>query len=213
MKIIRIVNSFFMSNTFVLTDEKSNDCWLVDVGDMEPIVETIGERQVRGVLLTHTHYDHLYGINKLVERFPDCVIYTSQHGKEGLFSDKLNFSRYHDNSIVFQGKHVEVLEDGDEVPLFPDVTLKAIYTPGHDWSCMTYYTDKIIFTGDSYIPNIKVITSFPKSNKTEAQASLERILELCKTRDVYPGHNEISIRPTIPSFRKDICKATIKDNH
>ena len=53
--------------------------------------------------------------------------------------------------------------------------LKAIYTPGHDWSCMTYYTDEIIFTGDSYIPNIKVITSFPKSNKEDANFLVETL--------------------------------------
>ena len=191
MHITRIVNSLFTSNTFILTDESCHDCWLVDVGDIEPILEAIGGRQVKGVFLTHTHYDHIYGINKLVERFPECIVYTSQHGKEGLFSDKLNFSRYHGDYILFKGKHVEVLEEGDEVSLFPYVVLRAMYTPGHDWSCMSYYTDDIIFTGDSYIPNIKVITSFPKSNKTEAQVSLDRILELCKMRDVYPGHNEI----------------------
>ena len=190
MQIQQIINSIFTSNTFILTDENSHDCWLVDVGDIDPIMDVIGGRQVKGVFLTHTHYDHIYGINKLVERFPDCVVYTSQHGKEGLFSDKLNFSRYHDDPIVFKGKYVEVLEEGDEVSLFPYVVLKAMYTPGHDWSCMSYYTDDIIFTGDSYIPNIKVITSFPKSNKTEAQVSLDRIMEFCKTRDVYPGHGE-----------------------
>lgn len=191
MLITRVINSVFTSNTFVLTDEDSLDCWLVDVGDIEPILEAIGNRRVKGIFLTHTHYDHIYGINRLVERFPECAVYTSQHGKEGLFSDKLNFSRYHDDPIVFEGKHVEVLEEGDEVSLFPYVVLKAIYTPGHDWSCMSYYTDDVIFTGDSYIPNIKVVTTLPKSNKQEAQVSLDRILELCKMRDVYPGHGEI----------------------
>lgn len=53
---------------------------------------------------------------------------------------------------------------------------------------MSFYTDDVIFTGDSYIPNIKVVISFPKSNKTETQVSLDRILEFCKTRDVYLGH-------------------------
>ena len=191
MHIIRIVNSVFTSNTFVLTDEGSQDCWLVDVGDIEPILEVVGARTVKGIFITHTHYDHIYGINKLVERFPECVVYTSEHGKEGLFSNKLNFSRYHDDPIVFEGKHIRVLEEGEEIFLFPFIILKALYTPGHDWSCMSYYTDDLIFTGDSYIPNIKAITFLPKSNKAEAQASLERILELCKTRDVYPGHNEI----------------------
>jgi len=191
MNIVRIVNSLFTSNTFVLTDESSQDCWLVDVGDIEPIMKEIGDKLVRGLFLTHAHYDHIYGINRLVEYFPECVIYTSLHGKEGLFSDKLNFSRYHNEPIVFNGKHIEVLNDGDEILLFPNVLLKAIYTPGHDWSCMSYYTNEVIFTGDSYIPKIKVITSFPKSNKIEAKVSLDRILKFCKTRDVYPGHNEI----------------------
>lgn len=191
MQIQRIVNSVFTSNTFVLTDKNNIYCWLVDVGDIEPILEAVGNRQVQGIFLTHTHYDHLYGINRLVERFPECVVYTSKQGKEGLYSDKLNFSRYHDDPILFQGKHIEVLEEGDEVSLFPYVILKAIATPGHDWSCMSYYTDDLIFTGDSYIPHIKVITSLPKSNKEEAKVSLDRILELAKTRDVYPGHNEI----------------------
>lgn len=191
MKIIRIVNSVFTSNTFVLTEENSRDCWLVDVGDIEPILQAVGNHRVKGVFLTHTHYDHIYGINKLVERFPDCVVYTSEHGKEGLFSTKLNFSKYHDDPLVFQGKHIRILVEGEEISLFSCVVLKAIHTPGHDWSCVSYYTDDLIFTGDSYIPYIKVITSMPKSNKTEAQASLEHILKLCKTRDVYPGHNEI----------------------
>jgi len=189
--IIRIVNFVFTSNTFVLTDEGSQDCWLVDVGNIEPILEVVGARKVKGIFITHTHYDHIYGINKLVKRFPECVVYTSEHGKEGLFSSKLNFSKYHDDPMVFEGNHIGVLEEGEEISLFPSIILKTLYTPGHDWSCMSYYTDDLIFTGDSYIPNIKVITSLPKSNKAEAQASLERILEFCKTRDVYPGHNEI----------------------
>ena len=191
MHITKIVNSVFTSNTFILIDENSLDCWLVDVGDIEPILEAVGDKEVKGIFITHTHYDHIYGINKLVERFPDCIIYTSQYGKEGLFSDKLNFSRYHADPILFQGNHIEVLEEGDEISLFPNVVLRTMYTPGHDWSCMSYYTDGVIFTGDSYIPNIKVVTSLPKSNKQEAQVSLDRILELCENRDIYPGHNEI----------------------
>lgn len=191
MKISRIQNTVLNSNSFILWEEQCVDCWLVDVGDIEPILEAIEERKVRGVFLTHTHFDHIYGINRLVERFPECIVYTSQHGKEGLFSDKLNFSRYHDDSILFQGKHIKVLKEGDEVLLFPNVTLKAIYTPGHDWSCMSFYTDELIFTGDSYIPYTKVVTSFPKSNKEDAKVSFDRIMELSKYRDVYPGHGEI----------------------
>lgn len=191
MEIIQQVNSVFSSNTWILRQD--NSAYLIDCGDVNVIIEDIvfKDIQIKGVFLTHSHFDHIYGLNRLVAKFPECVIYTSLHGKEGLFSDKLNFSRYHSNPLVFQGGNIQILEEGDEVQLFPNVFLKAMSTPGHDWSCISYYTDEVLFTGDSYIPNIKVVTSFPKSNKVEAQISLDKILNLAKTRHVYPGHGEV----------------------
>ena len=190
MKIKRIVNSVFTSNTFVLTEEEADWCWLVDVGDWEPLLEAVGDLSIRGLFITHTHYDHIYGINQIVSRYPDCVVYTSEKGKEGLYSDKLNFSRYHNDPILFQGKHLRLLKEGDRVNLFPSVDLMVVETPGHDWSCLSYYTDQFVFTGDSYIPGIKVITSFPHSDKPLAVQSLEKILRLTKGRGVCPGHND-----------------------
>ena len=65
MKIIRIQNSVLNSNSFILSDETYPYCWLVDVGDIEPIWKAIGNRQMKGVFLTHTHYDHIYGIKNI----------------------------------------------------------------------------------------------------------------------------------------------------
>ena len=77
MDIIRIVNAVFSSNTYVLREGGADWCWLVDVGDVEPVLEYIGEKgAIRGIFLTHTHYDHLYGINRMVDLFPQCVVYT-----------------------------------------------------------------------------------------------------------------------------------------
>lgn len=190
MKVQRFINSVFTSNTYVLTEEHSSYCWLVDIGDITPVLEYVGNRKICGLFITHTHYDHIYGINKLVKHFPDCVVYTSERGKEGLYSDRLNFSRYHADSLLFKGNHLQLLKEGDSVSLFKDIELKVLATPGHDWSCLSFYTNDSIFTGDSYIPGIKVITSFPHSDKEQAAASLHKILSLSKTRDIYPGHND-----------------------
>lgn len=194
MEITRIINSVFTSNTFVLTEEVENYCWLVDVGDVEPIIDIVGNRELKGILLTHSHFDHIYGINKIIERFPNCVVYTSIDGKEGLYSDKYNFSRYHGESIIFQGENIHVFTDGEEIQIFPNVKIKAILTPGHDRSCVTYYTEEDIFTGDSYIPGIKVITTFPRSNKDDTEKSLAHIMELSVNRNIYPGHNEYYLK-------------------
>lgn len=191
MKIKRFINSIFISNTYVLSEEYSNDCWLVDIGDIEPVLEYVANRKVQGLFITHTHYDHIYGINKLVAHFPDCVVYTSEKGKKGLYSDRLNFSRYHADPIIFNGKHLQIVNDGDSIFLFKNTEFKVLATPGHDWSCLSYYTENSIFTGDSYIPGIKVMTSFPHSNKEQTALSLSKILHLSETRNIYPGHNDV----------------------
>lgn len=115
-------------------------------------------------------------------------MYTSADGKEGLASDKFNFSRYHGDPIVYDGPNVRVLDDGDIVEIFEGVELHAMMTPGHDKSCVTYYTEDSVFTGDSYIPGFDVVTTFPRSNKEDSKISLEKIHELLKTRTIYPGH-------------------------
>lgn len=188
MNITKLVNSVFKSNTFILSNIDDNVFWLVDVGDIDLIFPSIRGKTIKGVLITHTHYDHIYGLPALLERFPECIVYTSADGKEGLASDKFNFSRYHGDPIVYDGPNVRVLEDGDTVEIFDGVELHAMMTPGHDKSCVTYYTDDYVFTGDSYIPGFEVVTTFPRSNKEESKVSLEKIYELLKTRTIYPGH-------------------------
>jgi glyoxylase-like metal-dependent hydrolase (beta-lactamase superfamily II) len=194
MNIKRIINSVFASNTYILLNDNINNCWLVDIGDVQPVLDSLSkETVVKGIFLTHTHYDHLYGINKMVEIFPDCVVYTSKHGEEGLFSEKLNFSRYHDDPVSFLGSHIQILREGDVVELAVGYKLHVLETPGHDWSCLTYYMKNAIFTGDSYIPGLSVVTSFPRSNKHDAEISEQKILSYAKGRNLYPGHGPESI--------------------
>ena len=190
MYVQRIVNSFFTSNTYILSENNASDVyWLIDIGDIEPILDYIPKTgTIKGVFLTHTHYDHLYGINKLIKFFPNSVVFTSKFGEKGLFSDKLNFSKYHNDSIIFEGSNIQILQTGDEVELFLDKKLKILETPGHDWSCLTYYTENEIFTGDSFIPRLKTVTSFPRSNKKDAELSSQKILKIADGLDLYPGH-------------------------
>lgn len=192
INLYQIINSIFESNTFILTYE--NQCWVIDIGDTDKILKYISDKyELKGVLLTHSHFDHIYGLNNLIEHFPDCTIYISESGKEGLFDDKRNFSLYHERPLNFKGGNIQVVKDGDVVNLFKNIKIKCISTPGHDTSCMTYSLNEYLFTGDSYIPNEKPVTKLKGGDRKDYEISLKKILSLINSDTIVcPGHGEIT---------------------
>lgn len=191
LQVKQIVNSVFSSNTFILSDDELRTCFLVDVGDVDKVIGILPDGAIiKGVLLTHTHFDHIYGINELYRRFPEIIVYTSEYGKEALYSAKKNFSFYHEKPIVFEGNNIVVLHEGDEIEIGYEEKLKVLETPGHCPSCLTYYNDDMIFTGDSYIPGVSVVTKLPKGNRKDSNASIQKILTLAEGRVIFAGHDK-----------------------
>lgn len=186
-----IVNSVFTSKTYILYKEGCGTAWMVDIGDVEPVLAFLREKglEVDGVFITHGHLDHIYGLPSLVAQFPGCKVYTSEYGKESLASDKLNMSRYHESSMTYKGDNVVVVYESDEIQLFEDEPSMVFYeTPGHNPGCLTMVMGDLVFTGDAYIPGVKVKTQLPHADKVLAQQSLERILRLAEGKRVFPGH-------------------------
>lgn len=191
LQVKKIVGNLLSSNMYILFEDGISDCWLIDIGDISAIEKELANGwNVKGVFLTHSHFDHMAGINGLCKMFPDCKVYTSEYGREALYSDKKNFSLYHEQSVVYEGENIEILKDGDIVKLFDDIELYVTATPGHCPSCLTYYTNEYVFTGDSYIPAVPVVTKLPKGSRAQSVVSIEKIQELAKTRIILAGHDK-----------------------
>ena len=193
LKVNHIVNSVFTSKTYILTQEGSSYVWLVDCGDVAPLMDVlssmVGDSSlIKGVLLTHVHYDHIYGLPRLTEMFPSLWIFTNEYGKKALTDIRLNYSKYHNDPIVYESENVITCDEGSEIELFDGVQAKVYDTPGHSPSCLTYEVGDYLFTGDAYIPGIKVVTTLKGGNKVEAAESVERILRLAEGKAVCAGH-------------------------
>lgn len=193
MTVSHIVNSVFTSRTYILTQEGSSSVWLVDCGDVAPIVEIllsmVGDTAIiKGVLLTHVHYDHIYGLPRLTEKFPSLQVYTNEYGKKALTDIRVNYSKYHNDPIVYESENVVTCDEGAVIELFDGVQAKVYHTPGHSPSCLTYEVGDYLFTGDAYIPGIKVVTTLKGGDKVKAAESVEKILRLAEGKTVCAGH-------------------------
>ena len=190
LQVDKIINSIFDSITWLLSETESNQVWLVDCGDIAPIIERIGTREVAGVLLTHAHFDHIYGLPKLIDQYPSCVIYTNEIGRDSLADSRLNMSLYNETPITVVGPQIMICCEGDEISLFSGVQAMVFETPGHHPSCLTYMIADYLFTGDAFIPGVKVVTRLPKGDKKQAELSVSRIVKMSKGRMVMCGHHK-----------------------
>lgn len=174
-----IVNSIFNSKTYILSDN-SDKVWLVDCGDIEPILSLVGSRRVECVLLSHTHSDHIYGLNHLVKKFPEARIVTNEYGAKALLAPRLNISAYHqeyDDFVLNSSAVVEIVREGSVMSILGS-EVHIYETPGHDPSCLCFEIEGRLFTGDAYIPGVKVFAGFPKSDKKQAADSATRIQKM-----------------------------------
>ena len=185
----QIQNSFFAVANYLITDDSADYCWLVDVGEIEKIKEAVEGKAIKGVFLTHSHHDHIFGINDLMESYPDCTIYLSEAGVEVLASDKLNFSKYVGPVVSYKGENLITFEKNTEVELFPGVFLSTIPTPGHSLDSVTYKVDGYLFTGDAYILGTPVVTKLRGGNRKQSSKSIEIIQSLLNQGMMLcPGH-------------------------
>ena len=193
LNVRHVVNTVFTSRTYILSNEYKTGFWLIDCGDVPPIVEILSSlggnlSLLKGVLLTHVHYDHIYGLPRLTKLHPDLKIYTNDFGIKALSDERLNYSKYHNDPIVYESENVVTCDEGAVIDLFDGISAKVYCTPGHNPSCLTYEVGDYLFTGDAYIPGIKVVTTFKGGDKVKAAESVERILRLAEGKKVCPGH-------------------------
>ena len=192
---IRCVNSWFTSNTYILSHCEHQDVWLIDPGDIRPITQWMsihGKNKVTGILLTHAHLDHIYGINDVLCNNHGCVVYVAnEYGNELLHDAKKNASRYSEMGPVVIDKDACIRYYESDLQLWPGVKMNVYYTPGHSDDSVCLRVEDMLFTGDTLIKDTRTVTKL-KSGSIEKLETTIALLETFKgyCLTIMAGHED-----------------------
>lgn len=196
MKLVKFGFSLFGINTYVVVDEATKKCAVVDPGMIEPeeenaLVNYI-ERNgltVTHVINTHLHVDHAVGDKFVADKFKVPVL--------GHKSDETLGARMQQQAMMFGMREkldavslTSYLEDGDKVKV-GDGELDVLHVPGHSPGSIALYDPegKYVIVGDALFDGSIGRTDLPGGDfRTLINSIRSKLLTRPDDTTVYPGH-------------------------
>jgi glyoxylase-like metal-dependent hydrolase (beta-lactamase superfamily II) len=190
LKIGKITMGMCQTNCYFLYREGSSDVIFIDPADSgKYIVEKLKEKgfEIKAILLTHGHFDHIMGCNEMRD-LTGAKIYAPAPEKVLLNDAYVNVSAQWARPYTLDAD--EYFEDG-QILDFGFVKCKCIITPGHTIgsSCFYFEEDKILVCGDTLFYESVGRTDLPTGSMSKQVRSIkEKLFTLPDDTRVYPGH-------------------------
>lgn len=184
----------FSENTYVLINEKK-ECWIVDPGmyDNQETNEIIGffeqhELKPQGIINTHTHIDHILGIQALVDKYN---IPFGMHTKdEPVLRNALGSAMMFGLPLTSVPKPDFFITESEPLKLGED-ELEVRFTPGHSPGSIVFYSadGKWLIGGDVLFAGSIGRTDLPGGNHETLLDSIRtQLFTLPEDTVVFPGH-------------------------
>lgn len=174
------------TNCYIVTDEKTLACAVVDPGDESNIVlDYIEDNKLKleHIFLTHGHFDHTGAVIAIAEE-TGADIWINKNDLDTASGD--GYYRF-----VPQGMPVKDYKGGDNI-VCGDLNFEVIATPGHTKGSVTLRCGNALFTGDTLFRDSCGRTDLPGGDMTEMLASLRKLSAIEGDLEVYPGHMDSS---------------------
>ena len=203
MKITKLqLEHEIFSNCYLLVEEESGEAAIVDPAWYGEVVKNAldGENiTLKYVLLTHGHFDHIFGVYGLqTERGAKVVIHSKDAGH--LLDPKKSLAEGNFPEKQYPVIADILIKDGDVLRLGNE-EIKVMSTPGHTEGSVCYILekDRVIISGDTLFCMTAGRTDFPGGSDEKMIDSLKRLIALEGDYRVLPGHNR---ETTLESERK-----------
>jgi len=159
MEIIKVITGTLEENCYVL--KQNGTCLVVDPGDdYHKIKDVIGEDKILGVLITHSHFDHIGALRNFLTKRGVKIF------KKSIVEEK--------EYIVGDFKFKVILTPGHS----------------KDSITFYFEEEKVMFVGDFIFNESIGRCDLPGGDIKEMQESIKKIKTFPKETKLYPGHYE-----------------------
>lgn len=216
VRIVRFVGKMFDANSYVLAEER--EALIFDAVDSDEMMSCLRAQGIENitVFLTHEHFDHISGLERLRSSFM-CKVFASAECSKRIQSPKTNLSSIAD-ALISMHNHSEIAKNvsefsasgtdaifgNDEDFIWHNHKINCHSLKGHSLGSVCYILDgNMLFSGDELLA-IPTITRLPRGCTEKYWAkdmpwfeSIRNDISL-----VFPGHGE-------PGKIEDMLKANI----
>ncbi len=185
-----IVVGVFAENCWIIGSRRTREGIVIDPGDQSEDILNLAKDMGLNVKLianSHSHVDHILGVRD-VQSATGAQFLMHPSEVEGARAAGAMAER-------FTGKEAEpppdpdhLLADGDVVEV-DGLKLEVLHTPGHTQGSLSFYTEGMLFSGDTLFQGSIGRTDRPGGNfELEMASIVDKLLALPDDTVVLPGH-------------------------
>lgn len=190
----KLILSICATNCYIVYNADTKEGLIIDPAASSDVIASNVENlgiDIKGILLTHGHFDHIGAADALKKQY-QVKVYAHEEEAEVTENGMLNLSAMFETSDSVK---VDVkLKDGEKFKLCGfDITV--IHTPGHTKGSCCYLVNDgekdRLFSGDTLFCGSYGRTDFPTGSGRQLMESIvDKLLVLDEDLEVYSGHGE-----------------------
>lgn len=162
----------YNNNGYIVVCPETNEGIIIDTpAEPEKLLNELGDVDVKAILITHRHQDHLLGFNEITSAVGAPVAIGSR-----------------DAEALPRPPEIR-LEDGSTVR-FGNREIQVLFTPGHTDGAVCLLIGQHLFSGDTLFPGGPGKSRSPEAFQQEVNSITRKLLVLPDDTAVYPGHGD-----------------------